>query len=79
VRCVRLAYARALPDKEGICHVGLAFSVGHTTDQPISLRVHNLQPCLGGKLAFVDVGLSAAAVTETPTEIPAEITAALGL
>jgi hypothetical protein len=76
-RFVSIAAATTTPDEHGICRVTLSFVVDPHTDQPVSLRIINLQPAAGGLLALVEVVL--ARHDGIASDIPAELSAALGL
>ena len=76
-RCVSLAYTNIAPDTQGLCRATLAFTVEASTDQPISLRVANLQPASTGRLVLGQVALTAQAAAHAA--IPAELSTALGL
>ena len=76
-QCIRLAYVTTSPGREGISRVPLTFTVDHTTEQPISLRIANLQPRVRGLFAMVDVSLNTQTINDTA--IPAGISSALGL
>jgi len=75
--CVSLAYTSIAPDDQGLCRATLAFTVDTSTEQPISLRIANLQPASGGRLALAQVALTAH--TAARAAIPAELSTALGL
>jgi hypothetical protein len=75
--CIRLSYASITANNEGICRAALAFAIDRQTAQPICLRIANLQPCSAGLLALLDVSLTPQAMTAA--DMPAEISAALGL
>jgi hypothetical protein len=81
--CVSLAAATVAPDRHGVCRATLAFAVEPHTEQPISLRIVNPQAAACGRLALIGAALTrqAGAVPgrPAPAEIPAELSAALGL
>lgn len=76
-RCACLSYTNIVPDERGLCQATLTFTVDASTEQPISLRVANLRPASTGRLALGQVSLTTPA--NTRTEIPVELSAALGL
>jgi hypothetical protein len=76
-RFVSIAAATAAPDEQGVCRVTLSFVVDPHTDQPVSLRIINLQPATSGLFALVEVVLARHA--GVASDIPAELSAALGL
>ena len=75
--CVCLGRATIQPRGEGVCEVTIEFSVAESTDQPIALRVANLRNAFSGRLALAHVAVSPR--LKPRTEIPAELTTALGL
>jgi hypothetical protein len=75
--CLSLASTSVAPDERGVCRATLAFSIDPSTDQPLSLRVVNMQPASGGRFALGHVALSLQAAAHI--EIPAELSSALGL
>jgi hypothetical protein len=75
--CIRLGYTSVAASKEGPFRAALAFSIDQNTEQPICLRIANLQPCSAGLMALIDVSLTPQTVTDA--DMPAEIGAALGL
>lgn len=72
-----LARTTVRPQREGVCEATLQFDVAALTDQPIELRVANLEPAFGGRLAFGEVRLLM--LVKTSAEIPHELSQALGL
>jgi hypothetical protein len=76
-RCITLARATIAPDDQGLCRATLAFTVEPSTDQPISFRIFNLFPALGGRLALAEVALTEQ--TAPRAAIPIELSTALGL
>jgi hypothetical protein len=75
--CVCLGQGTIQPRGEGVCEVTIEFPVAESTDQPIALRVANLRNAFSGRLALAHVAVSPR--LKPRTEIPAELTTALGL
>lgn len=73
-RCVCLATTTGAPDSRGIFVAALQFGIDRATEQPVSLRVANLRAAAAGRVAFGRVILSR--LSDTPTEMAAELTAA---
>lgn len=76
-RCIRLGYTVITPDDQGLCRASLEFVTNPATDQPISMRLANLQPASVGRLILDDVSLTPQTGSRTP--IPAELLTALAL
>jgi hypothetical protein len=75
-RCIQLAYAVVIPDDQGFCRASLEFATDSATEQPIAMRLSNLQAASAGRLILDEVSLTPQTVSRTP--IPAELLTALG-
>jgi hypothetical protein len=76
-RCIRLGYTVITPNDQGLCRASLEFVTNPETDQPISMRLANLQPASVGRLILDDVSLTPQTGSRAP--IPAELLTALAL
>lgn len=72
-----LARGTIQPRREGLCETIIDFAIPAALDQPIELRIANLRPAFNGRLALGHIALSPR--LQPRTEMPAEMTTALGL
>jgi hypothetical protein len=73
--CVCLARTSAVPNAQGLCQATIGFSIDASTEQPIALRVANLQPATGGRVVLGHIALT----TQSEASLPPELSAALEL